>query len=399
MAAALSTRAGLYIAGLQLIFTLGWTVYAIYLPRLAASVGIPRSAVILILMLDQAIFTVSDFAMGVWADKASRALGKLGTTVAAITALSCAAFLALPLIAGAGVPAGVFLALTITWAVTSSALRAPPLMLLGKYAAMPQVPFLASLAMLGIGLAGAVSPYLTLTLRDQDPRLPFALASSALVLTTLALARVERHLAKEAPAPEPPAPNADRAVPTPLVVFALAVVVLGLGFQLHFSINTAPQFKRFAGNIDWLMPVFWIGFNVGMFPATLAAKRFGGLLVMGGAGLVGALAILIAEVAGNLGLLVVAQLAAGAAWGAILMAAFTAATAIGHTGHEGKAMGLLFSALAIATFARMGAVAAGWVGDPAIAALLAWTPVVCWALAGLALLVLAGRALTARAEA
>lgn len=399
MAARITTKAGLYIAVLQLIFTLGWTVYAIYLPRLAASVGIPRSAVILILLLDQAIFTLSDFAMGVWADKASRVLGKLGTTVAAITALSCAAFLALPLVAGAGVPAEVFLALTITWAVTSSALRAPPLMLLGKYAAKPSVPLLGALAMLGIGIAGAVSPYLALTLRDQDPRLPFALASCALVLAALALARVERRLAKEAPAAETPPATADRAVPTPLVIFALAMAVLGLGFQLHFSINTAPLYKRFAGSIDWLMPVFWIGFNVGMFPATLLAKRFGGLPTMGGAGLLGALAILIAEVAGNLGVLVVAQLAAGAAWGAILMAAFTAAIAIGHTGHEGKAMGLLFSALAIATFVRMGMVAAGFVGDPTVTALLAWAPVACWALTGLALLALAGRVVAKRAHA
>jgi hypothetical protein len=33
-------------------------------------------------------------------------------------------------------------------------------MLLGKYAARPAIPYLASLAMLGLGIAGAVSPYL-----------------------------------------------------------------------------------------------------------------------------------------------------------------------------------------------------------------------------------------------
>src|ERR1700719_2398708 len=47
--------AGLYLAVLELVFALGWTVYAIYLPRLAASAGV----VIYILMLDQAIFTVT----------------------------------------------------------------------------------------------------------------------------------------------------------------------------------------------------------------------------------------------------------------------------------------------------------------------------------------------------
>ena len=69
--------AGLYLAALELVFALGWTVYVIYLPRLAASVGIAAGAVIYILMLDQAIFTVTDFAMGVAADKVSRLVGRL----------------------------------------------------------------------------------------------------------------------------------------------------------------------------------------------------------------------------------------------------------------------------------------------------------------------------------
>ena len=31
---------GVYLAVLQLVFTLGWTTYVIYLPKLAAEVGI-----------------------------------------------------------------------------------------------------------------------------------------------------------------------------------------------------------------------------------------------------------------------------------------------------------------------------------------------------------------------
>src|SRR3954466_9286418 len=95
-------RTGIYLAVLQLVFTLGWTVYAIYLPKLAAQVGIAPSAVILILMMDQAIFTITDTAMGIAADKISHVLGRLGVLVASLTALSCAAFIALPFVAGAG---------------------------------------------------------------------------------------------------------------------------------------------------------------------------------------------------------------------------------------------------------------------------------------------------------
>jgi hypothetical protein len=374
--------AGLYLAVLELVFALGWTVYAIYLPRLAASVGIAASAVIYILMLDQAIFTITDFATGVAADKVSRVIGRLGHWVAAITLLSCAAFVALPYVAGAHLSPAVLLALTITWAVTSSALRAPPLMLLGKYAARPAIPYLASLAMVGLGIAGAVSPYLATTLAKEDPRLPFIIASVTLVLVSLALSKVERGLAKDAPAkPEPPK-TVDRAVPASIIIFALATVIFALGFQLHFFFNTAPRFKQFSNDIGALMPVFWVGFSVGMFPASLITKRWGGLPVMGLAGLIGAIAIVVMEFSGTFAVVVAAQLIAGAAWGCIMMSAFAAAAALGYTGHEGKTTGILFSALALATFARMATTAAGALNDPSLASLLHWAPIGCWAAAG-----------------
>lgn len=381
-------RFGWYLALLQLFFTLCWTVYAIYLPKLAAGAGIPASAVIWILMLDQAVFTVCDFLTGVAADKVTRTLGRIGPYVVAATALSCAAFLALPLVAAAGAPA--LLALTLVWTITSSALRAPPLMLLGKYAAKPALPYLSSLAMLGYGIAGAIAPYLAVTLRNLDPRWPFALASLALVLTTLGMIAAERRLAAA------PRPANDNAPPfghlsRPALIFALAMVVLALGYQVHFALASGPLFLRFAqpADLEWLMPMFWIGFNVAMFPASAITKRVGGYVVMGAAGLIGAIAILAAHLAQGLGLMVVAQLAAGAAWGAILMSAFTVAFAVGENGGEGRMSGLLFSALALATFARMAAVATGFGADATLRTILAWLPALCWALAGAVLLWLA----------
>jgi MFS family permease len=381
--------AGLYLAVLELVFALGWTVYVIYLPRLAASAGIAAGAVIYILMLDQAIFTITDFAMGVAADKVSRLVGRLGHWVAAITLVSCVAFVALPFIAGITgrhLDPTVLLVLIVIWAMTSSALRAPPLMLLGKYAARPAIPYLMSLAMLGLGIAGAVSPYLAVTLAKQDPRLPFIIASVALVLTSLALAKVERSLAKDAPAKTEPPKTVDRAIP--VIVFALATVIFALGFQLHFFFNSAPRFKQFTSDVSTLMPVFWVGFSVAMFPASLITKRWGGLPVMGLFGLVGAIAIVVMEFSGTFEVVVAAQLIAGAAWGCILMSAFSAAAALGYTGAEGKTTGVLFSALALATFARMATTASGALNDPSLTPLLHWAPIVCWTIAGVVLVAL-----------
>src|SRR5947208_5207952 len=264
-----ANRAGVYLALLQLVFTLGWTTYVIYLPKLAASVGIAPGTVIFILMLDQAIFTITDTAMGIAADKVARFAGRLSVFVGALTAISCAAFVALPFVAGTGPGAQVwFIVLILIWVVTSSALRAPPLTLLGRHRARPAIPFLSALAMLGYGLAGAVSPYLGVVLRNEDPRLPFVISGVVLLLTTFALARVERDIAA-GPAARPAEPAKPLgAVP---IFFIASMRIPSLAYQLHFAINSTPFYLRFAkpADLQWLVPVFWIGFNVAMFPASV----------------------------------------------------------------------------------------------------------------------------------
>lgn len=394
-----ASRTGLYLAVLQLVFTLGWTTYVVYLPKLAADVGLAPAAVILILMLDQAIFTIADTAMGIAADKLGPVVGRLGLFVGVLAAISCAAFVALPFVAGIGAGAQVWLiALIVVWSITSSALRAPPLTLLGKYRAMPQVPFLAALAMLGYGVAGAVSPYLGVVLREHDARLPFVISSAVLLLTALGLSRIEYDVARDTARPTP----AEAAKPLGLVpiAFIVAMVALALGYQLHFAMNSAPLYLRFAkpDELQWLMPVFWIGFNIAMFPASLVVKHRGGLFVMGAAGLFGAVAIVAAEFAGSINTLIAAQFLAGAAWGCMLMSAVSAALAIGSTGAEGKVTGLVFSALALGTFARMAAVAGGLQKIPDYAPLLQWAPVACWSVAGAGLLVIAAARLQGGAQ-
>ena len=120
-----ANRTGVYIAVLQLVFTLGWTTYVIYLPKLAASVGIAPSAVILILMLDQAIFTITDTAMGIAADRIAPFVGRLGVFVGVLTAISCAAFVALPFVAGTG-PAARRICPIMSVAVRAAPMTSPP---------------------------------------------------------------------------------------------------------------------------------------------------------------------------------------------------------------------------------------------------------------------------------
>jgi hypothetical protein len=375
-------------------------VYVIFLPKLAAQVGLPKNAVPLILLLDQLIFVVADFALGAMADRASRVLGKLGYIVLGVTLASCLAFVLLPYAAPKGAP-WLFLMLTILWAISSSALRAPPLTLIGKYAAQPSVPWLSALSLFGLGLAGAVSPYLTITLRDMDPRLPFVASSIALAAATFGILWAERTLANEAPANT--ATDAPGKAKAPVFWFFVAILLVGVGFQIHFSLNSAALYQRLArpDQLQYLMPVFWIGFNVLMLPASLAATRYGGIPVASVGAIVAAAASLGALHAQDLNTLVALQFIAGGGWGCVLMSAFSAAIALGHTGHEGKLTGGLFSLLALAAFVRIGLLAAELNKDPQIAAVLAWMPALAWGLGGVILLALvpAHRALVTPARA
>lgn len=373
---------GIALALLQLAFALTWVIYVIYLPALALQAGLPKHAVPWILLMDQAIFVLCDWAAGVYADRTAAALGRIGSRIAIATAISAAAFLLMPWLAPAGSPL-LFIALTVVWSATSSALRAPPFMLIGRHAVEPRKPWLAGLYLLGLGVAAALAPYLGSALKGIDPRIPFAMATAAVVVMTFALVAAERRLGTPKPASAPTRMPASR-----LAAFAFAVALFAVGFQVHFSVNSAPAYLRFAtaADLEKLMPVFWIGFNLLVLPATLLTKRFGGVPVMAIAGVAGSLCALAAPQARTLETLVALQFAIGAAWGAVLTGGFTAALEAGKRGREGSATGLLFSMLAVAAFARIAFVAADLPKSPELAPWLAMLPLVAWAAASALLL-------------
>ena len=245
----------------QLFLALGWTVYVIYLPQLAAQAGLPKEYVPWLLLADQAIFAAMDWTLGTMADRMAGLAGRLANAILFASLLSCGAFLLLPVVAPAGSPL-LLVAVTVVWSATSSALRAPPLALIGRHVPGPSQPWASALFMLGLGIAGAVSPYLAVALKGADPRLPFALAAVALAAATVLMTRAIRAN------PEPAAPEPGRADPLtgqPVAMFLFAVALLGLGFQVHFALNAAPGFLRFAKpeDLPYLMPVFWIGFHAG----------------------------------------------------------------------------------------------------------------------------------------
>lgn len=380
-------------AASQFLLAVGWTVYVIYLPPLAAQAGIDKRWVPWILLMDQAIFAAMDWSLGVAADRVAAATSRIGNAIALATLVSCGAFLAMPLVAPQGSPA-LFLALTVVWSATSSALRAPPFVLFGRHVPGPSQPAAAAWFLFGLGVAGVIGPYLTGALKGGDPRWPFALAAVSLAVATLVLVRAIR--ANPAPAPDPAVPSA--SLPGgPVAAFLVAVLLAGLAFQVHFALNAAPSFLRFAKppELESLMPVFWIGFNLMLAPGVVATRRFGGLAAFALGSAAGGIGAVMAASAGSLTFLVAAQLVAGAGWGIALASAAAAALAIGRTGKEGLVSGALWSLLAIAAFTRIALVIGQVPHDGAWKPVLPWLPATLWLAAGL--LVLAAATASRRA--
>lgn len=380
---AVPRSAALYLGVVQFFFATTWTLYVIYLPQLVKQAGIDLAWVPWILVADQIIMALMDVVTGFWADRVRSGLATMGMWILGLSVISCAAFVALPF---AGNSSTMLLLAILVWTLTSSALRAPPWALLSRYAAAPALPWMSTLVLSGTAIAAALAPYLGVTLRDIDPRVPFVLSTLTLLATVGGLIFVERHLARSSPTPaaagDPPfdlaAPGAKRQVGT----FFIALLLMAAAFQVHFSLNSAHQYLRFAqsGELQFLMPVFWIGFNLLMFPMAGFVKRHGPFRVMVVGAAAGSAASLATTLAPDLNTLIATQFIAGGCWGAVNVAAFTAAITFGRASREGAFLGMLFATLALAAFIRIGAYASDIAQQPGFDVILPWIPAGGWLL-------------------
>jgi len=387
LAQGVGTRTALWVLAVQCLLALSWTLYVLFLPGMLAHAGIEKRWFVYVLIADQLIFAATDWFAGVYADRVALVWRRLGRIVTAVTLVSSAALLAMPWIAGAG-NAPLLLAIIFVWAATSSALRAPVFALLGRVRQAGRSngspAGLVSLALVGISLAGAIVPYVTLLLRNVDPRLPIALSALSLAVAGLWALRAEAALPPVEPATSVPSMEVERRRRT----WSLAAVVLiaSFGTQLVTAIVAQPLLQRFVGSDALLWAAwFWVGFAVGLIPGS----RLAALDAAQGRPLIGgALALLVACGAFALGtvaeamLVLVAGLAlAGAAWGAFTTVVFTSAVSLSAgratARGAGTASGLLFSAIAVGTLLRLACAAAGLTK----ASLIQWLPEIAWLLA------------------
>lgn len=394
LAEGVGTRTALWVLAVQWLLGLSWTLYVLFLPGMLAHAGIEKRWFVYVLIADQLIFAATDWFAGVSADRVALVWRRLGRIVTAVTLLSSAALLAMPWIADAG-NAPLLLAVIFVWAATSSALRAPVFALLGRVRqpgrSNGSSAGLVSLALVGISLAGAIGPYVTMLLRNVDPRLPIALSALSLAVAGLWALRAEAALPPVEPATSVPSMEVERRRRT----WSLAAVVLiaSFGTQLVTAIVAQPLLQRFVGSDALLWAAwFWVGFAVGLIPGSrlAALDATQGRPLLGGAAalLVACGAFALGTVAEAMLVLVAGLALAGAAWGAFTTVVFTSAVSLSAgraTAHgAGTASGLLFSAIAVGTLLRLACAAAGLTK----ASLIQWLPEIAWLLAsGLLVLV------------
>lgn len=330
-----SRAAVLRVALIQFLFFTTWVVYAIYLGDLLAAAGVDRAWLGALLLLDQLIFAVMDPLLGAWAERLENAVRRLAAGIVGLNLAASLAFAGLPLL---GTSPGVLLTITCFWVVTASVLRAPLFVLLGRLPDAPPLPIRLAYVLAATALGAALSPFLGLWLKGISPLWPFLLSAITLALAGLSIVR---------PPMAPPAPS--HAGPPPLGLYAFTFL-LALGFQFHAFVASAPLYRRFseADSLPWLLPTFWIGFNLALplaawryrqqdphrWPARLAA--------------LGAAALALGLVAPGLPWLLLGQLLLGACWAGFFMYGLQRAIPLG-----GLALGGWFAMLSLAAAARL----------------------------------------------
>jgi hypothetical protein len=361
-----------WVVAVQCLLVVGWAMYVLYLPGLLKTAGLDPRLAIAVLMLDQATFAVCDWAAGAYADRLARMAQRAAPIVTAFALVSSACMLAMPWIAKLASPA-LLIATIVAWTATSSALRAPVFALLGRVSGIESKSGTVGWALVSLSVAGALTPLVTAALARLDPALPLGVGAVALAAAALFATRIEARFPPPASSPEGDAPAFAKRW------LALVVLVAAIGTQVHTAILSKPVYVRLAGaEADWYMPAFWIGFALALPLAVLVARGPSPLARASLALLAGAAALVAAQRVPTLGLVVAAQLAAGAAWGVLATVVVTSAIALGGAGRAGTAAGMVFAALAAAALTRLGLVALGVQASAAIA----WVPIVAWLAAG-----------------
>jgi len=185
----------------------------------------------------------------------------------------------------------------------------------------------------------------------MDPRWPLGIASLALAVAGLLASRVEPLRANASSI------DAASIAWRPVLLLAAIAWIAAFGMQLHTSFGSALA-PAVAARI-WWVPVFWIGFAVGLI---VAARTNGSVHAMRWCAtslVIGAVSFWAASRAGGTAAFVTAQCLAGATWAIVLTTVLANALRFGGPKGLASPLGVLMSAISLAALSRLLCVAFG----------------------------------------
>lgn len=343
-----------YLGLIQFLFLLTWIVYVIFLEGLVVKMGMPKEFVPRLLLADQLVFVIADITLGYFSDRILGMWNRITPFFVTLNLLSCFSFVFLPHVTPGA--SHLFIGITIFWVITSSVLRAPLYGLIAKHSSMPGKN--TSMALLGMGIASAIAPYLGQVLKNMDPVFPFMISAVSLAVAGIAFGGFESHLRST----KPPAGEGSSPCAADLFKLMALMVLFGAGMQLHVFVNAVPLYKSVAdvSLLPWVLPVFWIGFSFAVNAGVLVMKLLGEKRVFALSAAAGSLCALGCIYPLNLSFLLVLQTIAGISWGLLFLSGIIIAGQMGSTGRESLFVGSWFACLAVGAIIRIGSGLAGW---------------------------------------
>ncbi|MEM8638942.1 MAG: MFS transporter [Cyanobacteria bacterium P01_G01_bin.54] len=255
------------VTAIQGAMTLGWVIYALYLPQLLTEMGLAKELAGVLLMIEHALGVIIEPITGALSDRAQWQMGTRFTLITPGIILASALFISLPTLVVFGKPLPWLLpVIAVLWASAMAIFRSPAMTLLFKAAPQPQLPMAASCLTLVQQLIGALRFSVYGIILSLGPGWAFAIGSFVLL-------GAAAFLRWTAPPEMPQSQESTVKQPLRLPIAALLVsVAVGLGWSLRFTFaSLGSHFTALLGSEQ--MGVGMLGFSLILALSALPAGK------------------------------------------------------------------------------------------------------------------------------
>ncbi len=218
------------IVAIQGSITLGWVIYALYLPNLLVQLGFSKSLAGTILIIEHALETVIEPITGGFSDRAFQNLGTREPLIKLGVVLAATFFLILPWLGFLIAPASVWRwslpVIAVLWASAMAIFRSPVMAILRLATPQPQLPIATSYLTLVQQLISALRFTAYNLILSVGSLFAFALGSFVLLGAAAFLRKVT-----------PPLPPQIDSQTLPKIPVRIVALIVGVGIPIGWSLR------------------------------------------------------------------------------------------------------------------------------------------------------------------